>query len=88
MDQTLRPDRKHSSSYCDGPIDANAASLDVMIMELKSQNERLQEIISELLIKNQCLRFGIETGELKNIETLGMRSVAVILRQRAIQRAH
>jgi hypothetical protein len=60
MDQRLRPNQEGSSSYCYDPIDASMASLDVMIKELRSQNERLQEIIVELLIKNQWLRFGNE----------------------------
>ena len=62
MVQTLKP---NSNAL----IDAGTASLQDMITELRSQNERLQEIIVELLIKNQCLRYGIDPSDFKDIQS-------------------
>jgi hypothetical protein len=42
--------------------DATAPALHSVIVELRAQNERLQELIAELLIKNQCLRRNFSAG--------------------------
>jgi hypothetical protein len=52
-----------TSRHHDSWPDAEAVSLRGVINELRAQNERLQLLVAELLIKNQHLRRNCSTGK-------------------------